>query len=64
MKKTVFALLLMIACSVVVNAQFNADKEPLIVKSLSNESFKKVVPVLIVCVWLGKVKFGEVVVPG
>jgi len=43
MKKTVFALLLMIACSVVVNAQFNADKEPLIVKSLSSESIKKVV---------------------
>ncbi len=43
MKKTVFAVLLMIACTLGVNAQFNADKEPLIVKALSSESFKKVV---------------------
>jgi len=42
MKKTVFFLLLT-ACSLLVKAQFNSDKDPLIVKSLSSESFKKVV---------------------
>ena len=42
MKKTVF-LLLMTACGLLVKAQFNADKEPFLVKSLSGESFKKVI---------------------
>jgi len=42
MKKTVF-LLVVTACSLLVKAQFNSDKDPFIVKSLSSESFKKVV---------------------
>jgi len=40
--KKLFSLLLVSAFAIAVNAQFNAEKDPYIVKSLSNESLQKV----------------------